>query len=191
MLCSERPCLLQDPYDDDRWKKGGRFWYYSCNNFLKITYPVYCILSVNCGFYFKKWTRRLTYLTLVGHCLFCASLSPIHSTAADLEMPGGAHLGPEVSYPPAFPLSPNQCYDRTDPCGSYYDCKTSFSNNHQETLKKNRGWFLARGSYTAPLGPRDEVLGRQRVCAGPGDPLLLGSRVEYLGFHRFTLHWQI
>ena len=32
----------------------------------------------------------------------------------------------------------NQCCSWTSLWGSYYDCKTSFSNNHQETLEKKK-----------------------------------------------------
>lgn len=73
MLCLQKPRILQDLYDNDRWKKGDRFWYYLCNNFLKITDPISCICLWIVDF--EKRTRRLTYLTLVGRCLFCASLS--------------------------------------------------------------------------------------------------------------------
>lgn len=46
----------------------------------------------------------------------------------------------------------NQCGDWTSPCGSYYDCKIPFSNNHKRTLKKSillMGW----GNYIAHMGP--------------------------------------
>ena len=39
-------------------------------------------------------------------------------------------------------LSVNKCCDWTGPCGSYYDCKTLFSNNHHETLKQNKDVLL-------------------------------------------------
>lgn len=31
-----------------------------------------------------------------------------------------------------------QCCGWSSPCGSYYECKTPFSNHHQETLKKKQ-----------------------------------------------------
>ena len=51
----------------------------------------------------------------------------------------GIHLGLSACH--RHLPSPNQCYHRTNPCGSYDDCKIPFSNNHQET-EKIKAYYL-------------------------------------------------
>lgn len=45
----------------------------------------------------------------------------------------------------------NQCCGWTSPRGSCYDCKTSFSHNHQETLKKQK--FITYRTWKLPSTP--------------------------------------
>lgn len=66
----------------------------------------------------------------------------------------------------------------SSPCGFYYDCKTPFNNNHQETEAKKKGLLLiSPRNYMAHLGPHSKVARRKRAL-WPGILLLLGSRVE-------------
>lgn len=64
----------------------------------------------------------------------------------------------------------------------YYDCKTLFSNNHQETEKKNKGLLLTirePGNFTAYLGLHSEMgaVKRELEEHGPVFLLVLGLRV--------------
>ena len=57
----------------------------------------------------------------------------------------------------------NKCCEWTGPCGSYYDCKTPFSNNYHETLKQNKDVLLIwPENYIAYLRPHSKVSGRER-----------------------------
>ena len=57
----------------------------------------------------------------------------------------------------------NTCCECTGPCGSYYDCKTPFSNNYHEILKQNKDLLLIwPGNYIAYLRPHSKVSGRER-----------------------------
>ena len=45
---------------------------------------------------------------------------------------------------------------------SYYNCKITFSSNHQETLKSHRFITYKTRNCTAPLGLHSQVMGRKR-----------------------------
>ena len=59
----------------------------------------------------------------------------------------------------------NQCCGWIGPCGSYYDGKTSFSNNYEEAVEKQGLLLTDPGNYMGYLGPRSEMgereLGRE------------------------------
>ena len=84
----------------------------------------------------------------------------------------------------SLPVS-NQCCGWSSPCGSYYDCKTPFSNNYQETLgkkKKKKGLLLTGpGNYMTHLGPHSKVASRKKAW-GLGVLFLLEFKIEAWGF---------
>ena len=87
-------------------------------------------------------------------------------------------------------LSVNKCCDWTGPCGSYYDCKTLFSNNHHETLKQNKDVLLIwPGNYIAHMRPHSKVSGRKRKKAKERERDQLGLSLLLTSlFHQVINH---
>lgn len=72
-------------------------------------------------------------------------------------------------------------------CGSWYDCKTHLSNNHQGTLKRQGLWLTSLcGLHRHITGPHSKIVGREGELTWVLP--LLGSRMRYLGFLGFTLY---
>ena len=69
-----------------------------------------------------------------------------------------------------------------------YDCKMNLSNNHQGTLGEKGICTQSSGRYMACLGPQSEMT---TECGPRALSLLRDQGVGYLGFHWFTLYWQI
>ena len=72
--------------------------------------------------------------------LFCAS---VNLSLKEMLLAGnawGPSLGPQWVFHRHVPF-PNQCSNWTNPHGSY-DCKMPLSNNHLETLKKIKFYYL-------------------------------------------------
>ena len=68
-----------------------------------------------------------------------------------------------------------QCCGWTNPCGSYYDCKTPFSNNHWETLKKIKVCYLQDSEITQHRGLHSKVMCREtEACMSMGFCFYLG-----------------
>ena len=62
-----------------------------------------------------------------------------------------------------------QCCGWTNPCGSYYDCKTPFSNNHWETLKKIKVCYLQDLEITQHWGLHNKFMCREtEACVSLG-----------------------
>lgn len=80
----------------------------------------------------------------------------------------------------------NQCCSWTSLWGSYYDYKTSFSNNHQETLEKKKKRFITRaGNYTTYLGPHSEVADRKLTWGSAFIGIGIGGGLGFQGFTMF------
>ena len=102
--------------------------------FLKSLTQYQTFLSVNCGF-----LKRNQKVNIPNSCellpILCQSQPTYSKTTSQKCLVvltwawplwgGGSCFHRRVPFP-------NQCDHWTDPCGSYYNCKTPFSNNHQE-----------------------------------------------------------
>lgn len=80
----------------------------------------------------------------------------------------------------------NQCCSWTSLWGSYYDCKTSFSNNHQETLEKKKKSLL-QDLETTPhtWGPTVRLKIKRELTWGSA---FIGIGIGGgLGFHGFII----